>query len=206
MGNFSIKVEQKILGLWQTNCWLVWIEPENLCAVIDPGAGAREIWKWIQLKGLNLKFILLTHSHFDHIGGARYLQRMSSAICYLHRKDIRNRWRWLGISFARFSAVKDGDEIPFGPFRFRVFHTPGHSPGSVCYFIEDYLFCGDLLFAGGVGRWDIPGGSFRSLVKSLKNTLSQFPDETKIMPGHGPSTTLGIERMRNALLSGTGIK
>ena len=108
MRSSSIKIVQMVLGLWQTNCWLVWVEPENLCAVIDPGARAVEIWKEIQEKSLTLKFILLTHSHLDHIGGARYLQKKSGANCFLHKKDIRNRWRWLGISFARFTAVKDG--------------------------------------------------------------------------------------------------
>jgi len=199
--NERFKIEQKVLGFWQTNCWIIQDASEKICALVDPGANPRRLWQGIKEKSLDLQLILLTHGHLDHIAGAHYLQRKSRAPCLLHPLDIKNRWRWLGFSLAKFTPVEDGLLIPFGSLSFKVYHTPGHSPGSVSYLLEDQLFCGDLLFAEGVGRWDIPGGSFRTLVKSLKQTLAQFPDQTKILPGHGPATTLGIERTRNPLLT-----
>jgi glyoxylase-like metal-dependent hydrolase (beta-lactamase superfamily II) len=198
--NEHFTIEQKILGFWQTNCWLIQLESEPICVLIDAGANPRKLWKEIQERNLHLKLILITHAHLDHIAGAHFLQKKSGATCYLHPKDIKKRWRWLGISFAKFTPVEHGDRIPFGNFQFQVFHTPGHSPGSVSYLLEDNFFCGDLLFANGVGRWDIPGGDFHTLTKSLKKTLGQFPDQTRILPGHGPATTLGVERKRNPLL------
>ncbi len=195
-----LSVDLKVVGFARANCWLIQLESEKICAVVDPGASPRRLWKWISEKSLELKLILLTHSHLDHIGGAHYLQRKSKAPCLMHPLDIKNRWRWFGISFAQFTPVEDQQMFKLGSVTGTVIHTPGHSPGSVSFLLQDRLFSGDLIFADGVGRWDIPGGDFHTLVQSLKQKLEPFSDALSIFPGHGPSTTLGTERARNPML------
>ena len=195
-------IQRKVVGFNQTNCWLIGDDKEKICTLIDAGARPKKLWQWIGELGFEIKFLLFTHSHLDHIGGAHYLQRKAKVPCYLHPQDIKKRWKWLGFSLAKFTPINDGDILKLGSYQIKIIHTPGHSPGSVCYLIEDNLFCGDLLFAGGVGRWDIPGGSFRKLVRSLEK-ISQFDDSIKIFPGHGPATVLGEEKRINPLLKRT---
>jgi glyoxylase-like metal-dependent hydrolase (beta-lactamase superfamily II) len=129
----------------------------------------------------------------------KYIQKKSKAPCLLHPLDDNLRWRWLSFSRAKFTPVAADQMLRLGAVEIKVMHTPGHSPGSVSYLIEDCLFSGDLLFADGIGRWDIAGGDFREIVRSLQEGLKTLPDSTNIMPGHGPVTTLGIERDRNPL-------
>lgn len=197
-----VKIEGKVVGFQKTNCWLLEDSKEKLCALVDPGAEGRKLWNWIREKGLELKLILVTHTHLDHIGGVHYLQRKTGARAIAHELDIKNRWKWFGLSWARFSLVEDGEVLKLGAFEIRVIHTPGHSPGSVSYLIEDNLFSGDLLFYDGIGRWDIPGGSFRALLESLNKKLAGFRDEVKVFPGHGEITSLARERRMNPLFRG----
>jgi len=194
-----VKVQGKIVGFQSTNCWLIGDLEDGVCALVDPGAGGRRLWAWVVEQGLELKLILVTHTHLDHIGAVHYLQRKSGARCLAHPLDIKHRWKWFGVSFARFSLIEDGEVLRLGAYEIKVIHTPGHSPGSVSYLVEDNLFCGDLVFYDGVGRWDIPGGSFRELIKSLGERLAGISDEVKVFPGHGSITSLGRERSINPL-------
>jgi len=194
----NLEISVKVVGFNQTNCWM--LKSQSSCILIDPGARPKILWQWLQEQKVKLELMLFTHSHLDHIGGAYYLQKKTRASCRLHPLELENRWKWLGFSRAKFTPIQEGEIISFAGAEIQVLHTPGHSPGSVCYYFDQYLFCGDLLFAGGVGRWDMPGGSFRKLVHSLKEKLRQFPDSVQVFPGHGPATTLGEERRINPLL------
>jgi glyoxylase-like metal-dependent hydrolase (beta-lactamase superfamily II) len=194
-----LTVHLKVVGFVQTNCWVIESDEDNISAIVDPGFGARKIMEWVKQLGLQPKFILLTHGHLDHIMAAHYLQRKTGAPCFMHPKDIRHRWRWGGFSFAKFTPVEDGQVLKFGENEFKVIRTPGHTPGSVSYLIDEYLFSGDLLFADGVGRWDTPKGNFHDLVKSLRQKIADLPDSVQVMPGHGQATTLGTERDRNPI-------
>ena len=194
-----IDVHLKVVGFFQTNCWVIESPSQGLSAIVDPGFGGRKILQWVEDLRLQPKFILLTHGHFDHIMAASYLQKKFKVPCLMHPKDIRYRWRWGGISFAKFTPLESGQPLKFGNIEIKVIPTPGHTPGSVSYLVEDLLFCGDLLFADGVGRWDTPKGNFRDLVKSLRSRIAEIPDDTKVFPGHGPQTTLATERNRNPI-------
>jgi glyoxylase-like metal-dependent hydrolase (beta-lactamase superfamily II) len=194
-----LQVHLVVSTFYQTNCWVIELPEEKLCAVVDPGFAPRKAWKTIKDLAAETRFILFTHGHIDHLYGARYLQQKTRASCLLHPLDDKFRWRWLAFSRAKFSPLADGQLLKLGSAQIKVIHTPGHSPGSVSYLVEDCLFSGDLLFADGVGRWDIPGGDFREIVRSLQDRLKELPDDIKVMPGHGPQTTLAIERSRNPI-------
>ena len=190
----------KVVGIFQTNCWVIESGEDALCAVVDPGFSPRKIWQMVQQLQLKVKFILLTHGHMDHTLGVRYLRRKSKAPCLMHPADRPYQWRWFNFAAPKCVPVEDGQSLKLGGAEIKVIHTPGHSPGSVSYLVNNFLFSGDLLFADGIGRWDLAGGSFREIVKSLKEKLGPLPDSVEIMPGHGPVTTLGIERSRNPIL------
>jgi hydroxyacylglutathione hydrolase len=192
-------VQLKVVGFFRTNCWMIEAPEDGICAIVDPGFNGRKILQWTELMGLQVKFILLTHGHLDHIMAAHYLQRKTKAPCLLHHKDIKYRWRWGGVSLAKFTPIENGHVLKLANTELKVIHTPGHTPGSVSYLAENNLFSGDLLFADGVGRWDTPKGSFHELVKSLRERIAELPDATQVLPGHGPETTLGIERERNPI-------
>jgi len=194
-----LQTHLQVAGLYQTNCWVIEQPEEGICAVVDPGFAPRKVWKMVRELAVEVRFILFTHGHIDHLYGAKYLQKKTRAACLLHPLDDKFRWHWLAFSRAKFTPVADGQTLKLGSAEIKVMHTPGHSPGSVSYLVEEFLFSGDLLFADGVGRWDIPGGNFGEIVKSLQQRLKELPDSTRIMPGHGPQTTLAIERSRNPI-------
>ncbi len=206
-GRMPLHVKKHLVGLLQVNCYLIWPEGSREAAVIDPGGGGGKILASLREKNLELRYILQTHGHWDHTGAAAFLYRRTSAPTYMHPADHDPKSlisRLFRKNHPSLLPLADGQTLPLGPLSLKVIHTPGHSPGSVCLLIEDCLFTGDLLFAGGVGRFDFKGGSFRELVKSLRERLAPLPDRLQVYPGHGPDTTLGRERAGNALFRKRG--
>lgn len=202
-----MEFDSVIVGALETNCYLVYC-PETLeCAVVDPGAEAQKIFQLIAKKGLNPVVLLNTHGHIDHIGANRDIkERFNIPLC-IHPSDksmIENVQQSELIFFleAKDSPSPDkylenGDTVKLGKSSLQVIHTPGHSPGSVSFLGNGFLLSGDTLFYGGVGRTDLPGGSWHELEESIKNKILTLPDETTVLPGHGPTTSVGQERSLN---------
>ncbi len=190
-----------------TNCYIVHNEKEGI--IIDPGGGAGDIISAVDSLGIEIKHILLTHTHFDHIGALGDIKKgCSSAEVGVHEleKDAlydpqKNLSFGFGINYSYSGGVdleiKDGDVIKSGSFDIKVIHTPGHTVGSVCYLIDDALFSGDTLFQSSVGRTDLPGGDSVTLLSSIRNKLFSLPGSTKVYPGHMGTTTIGWEKQRN---------
>lgn len=196
------------LGPLQTNAYLLQGEDPSKAVIVDPGMNPGPLLKAIQ--DLEIEAILLTHAHFDHIGGVEEIRKLKGCPVYLH--DLESDWlttaklngslNWpqvtppITAAPAEF-ALDEGQKLQLIGHTFQVYHTPGHSPGSVSLLCGDDLFAGDVLFRMGVGRTDLTGGRERDLVDSIQNKLYRFPDEVKVYPGHGPKTTIGYEKQNN---------
>lgn len=186
-------------------CYIV-ADDHGAAAVIDPGADAAAIRRTLAAHRLTLSAILLTHAHFDHIGAVDALLDGTAVPLYCHREDIpalrdpaANLSAFFGESLclaATATPVADGDTVTVGELTFTVLHTPGHTPGSVCYAAGDHLFSGDTLFCESVGRMDFPGGDARAMRQSLSRLLATEGD-ARVYPGHGEETTLSHERQYN---------
>ncbi len=196
------------LGFMQTNCYIV--GSCGKCVVIDPAYDADKILHSAEESGYTIEKIFLTHAHFDHIMALAELQERTGAEVYIHENEIAllNNAAWnLSSQFAKnlrqytgkAASVRDCDMIPVGNEYFKVMHTPGHTPGSVCYICEDKLFSGDTLFYESYGRYDFPGGSFSELKNSLQR-LANLDGDYAVFPGHGPETSLSHERKFNELM------
>ena len=193
------------------NCWIVTTRGAPEAAVIDPGGAGEAILEAVSELDAGISAILLTHGHFDHMTAAAELAIASGAPIYAHPADAfllaHPQEQMPGVVDAsvrgveRILPVAEGDEIEVGELRFTVIETPGHSPGSVCYLTGAAIFTGDTLFAGGIGRTDLPGGDFEQLMASIRNKLMPLPDDTAVHPGHGPSATIGHERRTNPWLT-----
>ena len=184
------------LGQLGANCYIVADEQAKTCAVVDPGGQGAELAQWLQQQGLTPKFVLLTHGHFDHVGGVkRLVEAFPGLPVYLHPNDTKlTPDLCQGLWWTDF--YEEGDELQMDAVTFRVYHTPGHTPGSVCLMAGDVLLTGDTLFAGSCGRTDFPGGSWAQLMESFSR-LHQLPGDYKVLSGHGEATTLEAERRRN---------
>jgi hydroxyacylglutathione hydrolase len=204
-------VKTLAVGALATNCYIVGCEKTKEAAVIDPGDEADRILAAVRAAGLKVTHVLLTHAHFDHIGAADEVARASNAPLALHPDDLPLLQAGGGAPFfgLQLPSIPDtvaslaaGQEIGVGELTLRVLHTPGHSPGHVTFYIpaEGALFDGDVLFAEGIGRADMPGGNFAVLMRSIGEQLMTLPDETVVYPGHGPATTIGHERRSNPWL------
>lgn len=199
------------VGPLQTNCYLIGCTDTRLAAVIDPGGDAAEILSAIERHQLVCTHILLTHAHFDHVGGVADLAEATGAAIALHPSDLpllkaKGGAAMFGI-FVRPSpeptlALAEGQVIEIGQLRLNVLHTPGHTPGHVTFHEPRAraAFDGDVLFQMGIGRTDFPGSSYRQLMDSIRNKLFTLPDDTAIYPGHGPATTVGEEKWNNPFL------
>jgi glyoxylase-like metal-dependent hydrolase (beta-lactamase superfamily II) len=199
-----------IVGPLFSNCYIVWDESVNEGVVIDPGDDADKILKYIKENRIRVRSILATHGHFDHIGAVTPLKRELKAEFLAHEGDFffiengeESARRW-GVDIEqppkpdRF--IEDGDKVRVGKFELEVYHTPGHSPGGVSFFIDHMIFCGDTLFQGSIGRTDFRKGSFENLSKSIITRLYILPDDTVVYPGHGPITSIGDEKRFNAFV------
>jgi hydroxyacylglutathione hydrolase len=187
------------VGMLATNCYVVGDKDSGEAAVIDPGfdseSEAQHILDEVERNGLLIKYIINTHGHPDHIGGNRILKDRSRAPILIHEADAS-----ILSDPPADRKLRDGYLIEVGNVRLKVIHTPGHSSGSIALFSGDYVFSGDTLFAGSIGRYDLPGASLDELVNSLKKKLLTLPDHVKVCPGHGPVTTIGEERRSNPFL------
>lgn len=191
-----------ILGDYQTNCYLVWGGDSDTCVVIDPGYAPEQVLARAESLGKRIEAILLTHGHFDHVGGVRGIAAETDCDVYLCKLD-RTMPPQLTAGPLHFThTYEEGDTVQAAGLTFRVLHTPGHTPGSVCLAAEDALFSGDTLFAGSCGRTDLPGGSWEEITHSL-DRLSRLPGAFTVYPGHGEFTTLDRERQFNPYMRGT---
>ena len=197
------------LGPMQANCYLLECEETHSAIVIDPGDDADAILDVLEKHKLNLEFIINTHGHIDHISANADLKNKASAKLCIHRLDAdmivnpqKNLSSFIGRDISSPSADKileDGDNLEVGTIILKVIHTPGHSPGSISLLADNVLFTGDLLFAGGIGRYDFPGSSYNQIMESL-NKIMELDDNLVVYPGHGPTTTIGEERDTNPFL------
>ncbi len=180
-----------VVGPYQANCYILGDKETREGLVIDPGDEVLRIVKEITNLGLTIRHILLTHGHVDHVSGAHELKRITRAPVRIHPLDAG------GLGFPPDGQLAEGQEIPFGGFKVSVIHTPGHSPGGVCFHTAGAVFTGDTLFAGSVGRTDLPGGSHQQLVQAVVQRIFPLGDDLRVYPGHGPHSTIGRERMAN---------
>lgn len=211
-----IQIRQLPLGPLKTNCYLVGCEETQLAAIIDPAWDGRSIVAAAEDDGWEISHILLTHTHFDHVGGLQETKELSGAPIYLH-PDAVDMLSNTTMSAAFFGLrvpappppdhlLSPGQVLSVGRLSLHTLFTPGHAPGHVCFHLPEYrvLFDGDVLFRGGIGRTDLPGGDQELLMNSIHSLLLPLPDETRLFPGHGPATTIGDERRTNPFLEDLG--
>jgi hydroxyacylglutathione hydrolase len=200
------------VGPLQCNCSVIGDETTREALVIDPGDDIEDVLALVRKHNLTVKQIVVTHAHIDHVGGAMKLRAATGAPILLNQNDqallkmLDVQATWIGVEdpgrVEIDHSIGEGDTLRAGSLTANVIHTPGHTEGSVClYFpLEKKLLAGDTLFAGSIGRTDLPGGSMRKIINSLHEKVLTLPDETVVVPGHGPLTTIGEERESNPFL------
>jgi hydroxyacylglutathione hydrolase len=200
------------VGPLQCNCSIIGDENTHEAMVIDPGDDIEGVLAILAKHNLKVKQIVITHAHIDHVGGAMKLRAATSAPILLNQNDyallkmLDEQAVWVGMAtpgeVSIDQSITSGDSVNAGSLQASVLHTPGHTEGSVCLYFpaEHKLIAGDTLFAGSIGRTDLPGGSMQKIMRSLRDTVLALPDDTVVVPGHGPLTTIGEERESNPFL------
>ena len=207
-------LEMLTVGPFQENCYILGDEESGVGAIIDPGDEAARVAMAVEETGLEIGSIIVTHAHIDHVGAVAALVDEYSCPVLMHAeaepmlKELPTQAMMMGLRFGKVPAVdryiEDGEILEVGDLRLRSMYTPGHAPGHLALYIEDrgLVLSGDALFAGSVGRVDLPGGSMEVLMQSIEERLLTLPDETIVCSGHGPRTTIGNERTSNPFLQG----
>ena len=202
------------VGMLHCNCSIFGDEQSREAIVVDPGDDIANITALIDRHGLTVKAIVITHAHIDHIGGAAKLKALTGAPVYMNQNDaelyahLDTQASWLGIAPPSRTEIdseaRQGDQIALGNAAFHILHTPGHTQGSISIWIpsENKLVAGDTLFRDSIGRTDLPGGDSRQILRSIHEKLLALPETAVVIPGHGPSTTIGREKDRNPFLQG----
>lgn len=200
-------VETLAVGPLQVNCHIVACPVTGEAMVIDPGDESQRIIKVLEAHHLKVTAVVNTHGHFDHIGGNRALREATGAPLMIHASDVEllRRAEQSAASYGLKTAsspepdrlLADGDVVEVGTLRFKVLHVPGHSPGGICLHSDGQVFVGDSLFAGSIGRTDLPGGDYDTLISAIRSKLWRLGDDTVVYSGHGPDTTIGRERRTN---------
>jgi len=213
MAESTVVIESFPVGPLQCNCTILGDSAPGEAIVIDPGDEISRIQARLTKLGLKVKQILITHAHIDHVGGALKLKRLTGAPILLNENDLpllqmmEQQAGWLGVDTPETEApdasLQDGMTIGLDTLAGQVIHTPGHTQGSVCLLFAPLrlLVAGDTLFAGSIGRTDLPGGNSRQIIDSIHSRLLVLPEETQVLPGHGGLTTIGEEKDRNPFLT-----
>jgi glyoxylase-like metal-dependent hydrolase (beta-lactamase superfamily II) len=207
-------LEMLTVGPFQENCYVVGDQESGIGALIDPGDEAARITMAVEETGLDIGSIIVTHAHIDHVGAVASLAEEYACPVLMHAeaepmlKELPTQAIMMGIRFGKVPEVdryvEDEEILEVGDLRLRSLYTPGHAPGHLAFYVEDegLVLSGDALFAGSVGRVDLPGGSMEVLMQSIEERLLTLPDETVVYSGHGPRTTIGNERTSNPFLQG----
>jgi len=202
------------VGVLQCNCSIFGDEQSREAIVIDPGDDIEDIIAILEQHTLTVKAIVITHAHIDHIGGAAKLKALTNAPVYMNESDaglydhLPVQASWLGVETPERTQIdcdaRDGDQVKLANAEFQIRHTPGHTQGSISLWIpsENKLIAGDTLFRDSIGRTDLPGGDGRQILRSIRDQLLTLPDTAIVIPGHGPTTTIGREREHNPFLEG----
>jgi len=200
------------VGPLQCNCSIIGDETSHEAMVIDPGDEIEDILALLRKHHLEVKQIVITHAHIDHVGGAMKLRAATGAPILLNQNDyallkmLDAQAAWIGVpapgKVEIDHSITTGETVSAGSHSAQILHTPGHTEGSICLYFpaEKKLIAGDTLFAGSIGRTDLPGGSTQKIMRSLHDTVLTLPEDTIVIPGHGPSTTIGAERETNPFL------
>ncbi|OGP58617.1 MAG: MBL fold metallo-hydrolase [Deltaproteobacteria bacterium RBG_13_49_15] len=202
-----MNIQMLTVGPIMANCFIIGCDTTNEAAVIDPGDETNKILFALAKSKLTLKFIINTHGHFDHVGGNKKMKDATGADILIHPLDAP-MLKLLSASAARWGLsaddspapdkmIDEGDTIEFGRIKLGVIHTPGHTPGGISLHSDGYVFVGDTLFSGSIGRTDFPGGDYGTLISSIQKKLFKLPDSVRVMSGHGPETTIGVEKRHN---------
>ena len=204
----DFKIIRMPVGSYQANCYIVFND-ENEAIIIDPGAQPFDILKAVEERNLKVSKILLTHAHPDHFGALKEVREKLNVPAYISTKDevmledrSGNLGEMLGIKSETLKAdviFNENDYIDFGNKKIQVILTPGHTPGGACFLLDDILFTGDTLFSGSIGRTDLPGGDYDTIMESLRE-LMNLPADTVVLPGHGPETTIAQEKINNPFI------
>lgn len=214
----SREIVRVVVGPIQCNCYIVTDKVSKKAYLIDPGAESRELLTFLEKMKVELEGVLITHAHLDHVGGIEMVNERFPAPVYYHAGDtplfthLDTQAESFGYQLSQLQArqptvgdpsLRDGEDFLFAAGGVKVIHTPGHTPGSVCFYAEgpeNVVFTGDTLFEGSIGRTDLWGGSFDQIMESIKTRLLTLPDEVKVLPGHGEFTSIARERAENPFL------
>ena len=199
-----------VVGMIGSNCYIVGCEKTKQAVVVDPGGEGQKILKYIKEQGLEVKYVINTHGHVDHIAANEEIREATGAKVLIHELDApmlvsseHNFSQFVGHEVTLKPAdqlLTDGDTIEFGDIKLKVLHTPGHTRGGMCLAAEGVVFTGDTLFNASIGRTDFPGGNYEAIINSIKTKLMSMPDETAVYPGHMGDSTIGYERKQNPFL------